>query len=74
MNLKKHLKSIAEEVQKSNRDIDLNKLKTDMIMAAALLQNDDTEVPANLFALFDNDMRKGAMMAIIQVYAQAAAE
>ena len=45
-----------------------------MMMAAVLLQDDNTEVPANLFSLFDNDARKGAMMAILQIYAQAAAE
>jgi len=44
------------------------------MMAAVLLQDDNTEVPANLFSLFDNDARKGAMMAILQIYAQAAAE
>lgn len=74
MNLKKHLKSISLEIQKPSKDVNLNKLKTDMMMAAALLQNDDTEVPANLFSLFDNDARKGAMMVILQIYAQAAAE
>lgn len=46
-----------------------------MMMAAALLHPDsDTEVPASLFSLFENDARKAAMLAIITIYAQAAAQ
>jgi hypothetical protein len=74
MNLKKLLKLISAEMEKPSKDVNLNELKTNLMMAAALLQNNDTEVPANLFSLFDNDARKGAMMAILTIYAQAAAQ
>lgn len=74
MNLKKLLKLISSEMEKPSKDVNLNELKTNMMMAAALLQNNDTEVPASLFSLFDNDARKGAMMTILTIYAQAASE
>jgi hypothetical protein len=75
MNLKKLLKSISAEMEKPSKDVNLNKLRTDMMMAAALLHPDsDTEVPASLFSLFENDARKAAMLAIITIYAQAAAQ
>ncbi len=71
MNLKKLLLSIKEEANKPSREANKSKINSELMMAVAMLQNDETKCPASLFNIFDDDMRKAAMVVLLTLFAQA---
>jgi hypothetical protein len=74
MTLDTLLKDITDEMQKPSKDINLSKMKSKLSISVGLLQDDKTEVPGELFNLFPEEIKRAAMMVVMQLVAQTLAE
>ena len=71
MTLKTNLKNIKTELDKPRNEIDLEKLKSNLYMAGGQCMSDETTVPGALFNLFPEDMKRVAMLNMLQIVAQS---
>lgn len=71
MKLNTLLKEIVAELDKPQKDIDLQKMQSKMFAVAGLLSDEEVKITGKLFDLFPEEYKRAAMMLFLQMIAQA---
>lgn len=70
MTIKKQLKAIMDELEKPQAEINKARFAAQLATLAADLEDDSTEVPANVLEPLNNEMRKMAVMGFASLVMQ----